>query len=84
VMLYMVALALALLALTLSGMSFDAAMAAAVSSLSNTGPLFPLATGFTYAGASEAARAVMIVGMVLGRIEVLAAVALANPAYWRR
>ena len=84
VMLYMVALALALLALTLSGMTFDAAMAAAVASLSNTGPLFPLATGFTYAGASETARAIMIVAMVLGRIEVLAAVALCNPAYWRR
>ncbi|MDF2233101.1 potassium transporter TrkG [Albimonas sp. CAU 1670] len=83
VMLYMTALAVALMALTLAGMDFDAAMAGAVASLSNTGPLFPLATGHDYQQASEGARAVMMAAMILGRIEVLAAVALCNPAYWR-
>jgi trk system potassium uptake protein TrkH len=51
--------------------------------MSNTGPLFPLATGEDYASIPEAARWVMLAAMVLGRIEVLAAVALVNPDYWR-
>jgi trk system potassium uptake protein TrkH len=32
---------------------------------------------------SPAARLVLCAAMVLGRVEVLAVVALANPAYWR-
>ncbi len=83
VMIYMVALAIALLALSLTGLGFDASMAGAVSSLSNTGPLFPVATGLGYSGLPALAQGVMVVAMVLGRMEVLAVVALCNPAYWR-
>ncbi|MGM0584070.1 MAG: potassium transporter TrkG [Pseudomonadota bacterium] len=84
VMLYMVAAGVALMALTLTGLAFDRALAGAVAAMSNTGPLFPLATGLGYAEIPEAARWVMLAAMILGRIEVLAAVALLNPAYWRR
>jgi trk system potassium uptake protein TrkH len=83
VMLYMTAGGLVLMALTLTGLSFDAALTGAVAAMSNTGPLFPLATGETYASIPEAARWVMLAAMILGRIEVLAAVALVNPDYWR-
>jgi trk system potassium uptake protein TrkH len=85
-MLFLAALSVTLLALTLSGMQFDRALIGAISALANTGPAFPLVEQdpAAYAKLSTTARMLLCAAMVLGRIEVLAVVALLNPSWWRR
>ncbi|MGG7565611.1 potassium transporter TrkG [Rhodovulum sp. DZ06] len=85
-MLFLAALSVALTALTMTGMSFDRALTAAIAALANTGPAFPLVTGdpAAYAKLNDGALGVLCAVMVLGRIEVLALIALANPTWWRR
>ena len=87
VMLFLIALGAAALAIAAFGPPFERALAAAVACLSNTGPAYAMAVGPTAPGFSamaEGARLVCGAAMVVGRVEVLAVVALANPAYWRR
>ena len=87
VMLFLLSLGAASLAVAASGLPFEHALAAAVASLSNTGPAFAAALGPAAPGfpdMPEGARLVCAAAMVIGRVEVLAVVALANPAYWRR
>lgn len=85
-MLFLSTLVALLLLLTFLGSSFDQSLAAAIASLSNTGPVYgaviddPL--GFSAFG--EAEQLVLAIAMALGRIETLALVALLNPEYWRR
>lgn len=86
VMLFLLGVGATSVALTLAGLPFDAALAAAVAAMSNTGSAYgvslgPAAPGFE--AMSPEARLVLCAAMVLGRVEVLAVVALANPAYWR-
>jgi trk system potassium uptake protein TrkH len=85
-MLFLAALSVTLLALTLSGMQFDRALIGAISALANTGPAFPLVEQdpAAYAKLPTTARMLLCAAMVLGRIEVLAVVALLNPSWWRR
>ncbi len=84
VMLFLAALAVTMLALTLTGMRFDLALTAAIAALANTGPAFTLVEGdaAAYAKLTSEARMILCAAMVLGRIEVLALVALLNPGYW--
>ncbi len=87
VMLFLLALGAASLAIAAFGLPFEQALAAAVASLSNTGPAYSVALGPKapgFATMAEGARLVCAAAMVVGRVEVLAVVALANPAYWRR
>jgi trk system potassium uptake protein TrkH len=85
-MLFMAALSATLLALTLAGMPFEQALVGAISVLSNTGPAFPLVEQdpAAYANLGAATRMILCAAMVLGRIEVLAVVALMNPRWWSR
>ena len=85
VMLYLVSLAAVMLALSLTGLRFEDALAAAVSALSNTGPLFAAATddGSWMTSFTAEGRAVIVVAMVLGRVELLALIAMINPDNWR-
>lgn len=87
-MLFAVALALATLALAAAGIGFEGAMTLAAAALSNTGPLATAAVvdpEATTLGAAlgPAARVVLCAAMVLGRLEMLAIVALLNPRLWR-
>lgn len=84
VMLYLAAFGAALLGLTLTGLPFGPALAAAAAALSNTGPLLPVAAGVEWIQLSPPAQAIAGTVMVVGRIELLAAVALFNPIYWGR
>ncbi|WP_340109280.1 potassium transporter TrkG [Pikeienuella sp. HZG-20] len=85
VMLFLVTLALAMLALSLTGMSFEVGLSAAVAALSNTGPLFPATTGRSWlTSVSAEGRGVLVVVMVLGRVEILALIAMLNTDNWRR
>ncbi|MGF1455495.1 MAG: TrkH family potassium uptake protein [Alphaproteobacteria bacterium] len=74
------------LAVSAHGVPFMEAISASLSVLSNTGPAFQLATGGQtgYADLPAGAKVLLCVGMVLGRVEVLALLSLLNPAYWRR
>lgn len=86
VMLYFMALAACALGLTASGLDFIEAVVASVSAMSNTGPLMHLITGVDgeYATLSPLARYLLCAGMVVGRMETLAVVALFSLAAWRR
>lgn len=73
------------LVVTLGGHSFEIAVTAATSILSNTGPLLALAEGGEdgYAIFNGQLRFILVVGMILGRLEAVAALALVNRAFWR-
>ncbi len=85
-MLFAITTALTMLALTLSGLDFEAALAFSVSALSTTGPLANavLEGGASYASLDTVPRLILCVAMILGRLETLAIIALLNPEYWRR
>ncbi|MEM7546635.1 MAG: potassium transporter TrkG [Pseudomonadota bacterium] len=85
VMLFLVALALTLLALSVTGLAFEPALAASIAALSNTGPIFTTAepNSSWLTSVSAEGRAVLIVAMVLGRVELLALIAMLNADNWR-
>jgi trk system potassium uptake protein TrkH len=86
VMLYVLALISSALALTATGIDMIDALIASVSVLSNTGPLLPLITGEAdaYVDLTDAGKLVLCIGMIVGRMETLAVVALLSPRTWRK
>ncbi len=87
VMLYALGVAVAVLGLSLTGAPLDRAFAAAIAAIANTGPAYAMALdagagGFSAFG--DAGRLILCATMALGRVEILAVVALTNPDYWRR
>ncbi|MCH8952378.1 MAG: TrkH family potassium uptake protein, partial [Proteobacteria bacterium] len=86
VMLYIMAIFVALIALTLTGLSFEDSLVAAIASISNTGPAFDLvAPGeIDFPRLSESQRLILAITMILGRIETLAVISLFNTDSWRR
>ncbi|MEM8623840.1 MAG: potassium transporter TrkG [Pseudomonadota bacterium] len=78
IMLYAGAVLTVTLGLATSGLSFEPAFIAAVSAVSNTGPVFGAVAGGheSYALLDGAQRAWIAVGMVVGRMETLAVIAL--------
>jgi trk system potassium uptake protein TrkH len=85
-MMFVACLALCLLLLTFAGVPFELAVAIGVSALTTTGPLAEaMSLGFEgYSALSDAARAVLCLAMVVGRLETLAVVALLSPRFWSR
>jgi trk system potassium uptake protein TrkH len=83
-MLFLGTIAVLMLALTATGLAFEQALALAVAGLTTTGPAIDaIGEGMTYDALPGAARAILCVAMIVGRIEVLVLVALFNPTYWR-
>ena len=84
-MLFALALAAVTLLLTALGVEFEDAMTLAAAALSNTGPLIRAAPVEPIApsGLGPAVKLVLSAAMVLGRLEMLAIVALLNPRLWR-
>jgi trk system potassium uptake protein TrkH len=84
-MLFLVAMAGAMMAVSMTGVGFERSLAVSVAALSNTGPLFsavePGASWLT--SISAEARAILVLVMVLGRVELLALIALLNTDNWR-
>ncbi len=86
VMLYVMAVVGSALALTATGIGVIDALIASISVLSNTGPLLPLISedANAYIGLTDAAKLMLCVGMIVGRMETLAVVALLSPRTWRK
>ncbi|RMH47153.1 MAG: TrkH family potassium uptake protein [Alphaproteobacteria bacterium] len=85
-MLFLLALAVIFMALSLAGLDFEAALALAIAALTNAGPAYPLAApgGPPLAEIGAPARGLAALAMVMGRLEALAVLALLNPENWRR
>ena len=84
---YTLAFGMGIAAFGVVGLPLDDAIAAAAASLSNVGPLLGLTlpeSGLTYAQFTTGQMGVGIVLMLLGRIEVLAALALLLPNFWKQ
>jgi trk system potassium uptake protein TrkH len=84
-MLFALSIAVAMLALALTGADFEQAMVLTVAGLSTTGPLTQISmdTPIDLLLLSPAAKLVFAATMVVGRLETLAIIALLNPAFWR-
>lgn len=83
---YTLAFGIGIVAFGVVGLPLDDAIASAAASLSNVGPLLGLTlpeSGLTYAQFTEGQMSVAIALMLLGRIEVLAALALVLPNFWK-
>ncbi len=85
VMLFVLSIAGISLALSLCGLGFESSLVLAIASLSNTGPL---AGAFgseieSYSQLSDNARMYLDISMIIGRMEILAVVALLNTTLWR-
>ncbi len=83
---YILAFAAISLALALLGVDVLTALAAAAVTLTNAGPAMagidPAGGGL--AAMPPAAKALLCVAMLLGRVELLTLLTLVNPAYWKR
>ena len=85
-MLFALSIALVMVALSVfAGLAFEEAMILTVASLSTTGPLVEAAgtEALTLSGLNDAARGILCAAMVVGRLEVIAIIALLNPEFWR-
>ncbi|MGR3486208.1 MAG: TrkH family potassium uptake protein [Paracoccaceae bacterium] len=86
VMLFALSIAATMVALSATGLPFEASMVLAVSALSTTGPLATVAaeTPVSWAGIPAAAKGILAFAMVVGRLETLALVAMLSAEFWRR
>lgn len=75
-----------ILLLSLTGPGFEQSMALAFTAISNCGQgaaMFFAETANPYIGLSDSSRTVAMLGMLMGRMEVLTVLTLLNPAFWR-
>ncbi len=72
--------------LSLFGLHFEPAVIFTISALTTTGPLVDVAGGaaLSYADLGAPEKGILAATMVLGRLEMLAIIALLNPDFWRR
>jgi trk system potassium uptake protein TrkH len=77
---YIVACTIGTLLLSAAGLSFDDAIRAGIGSLSNAGHIL---AGMN-ADLTGAAQIYVILGMILGRLEVIALLPALNPGFWQR
>ncbi len=84
-MLFALSIAFVLAALALTGLEFQQTIVLTIAALSTTGPLAWTAGEIpvSYAALSDWAKTILAAAMVLGRLEMLAFIALLNPDFWR-
>jgi trk system potassium uptake protein len=84
-MLLLVTIGAIVLALAATGLGFEAALIFAIAALSTTGPLADVAgqVPLSYGALGDAAKLVLVVGMIIGRLETLVFLAVFNPSFWR-
>jgi trk system potassium uptake protein TrkH len=85
-MLFAMSIAVTMLAVSLAGLAFEPATLLSIAALSNTGPLATISGqgANVWSLLAPAAKIVLAVAMVLGRLETLAIIALFNSEFWRR
>ena len=82
---YTLVFALGIVALGATGLDLPYAVSASASALSNVGPLLSATyPEITYSDMNPLSQGVLIIVMLIGRIEVLAAFAAISPSQWRR
>lgn len=85
---FLFALSFSVLALSLSfvGLDFRSAMSGAASAIANVGPALGDALGpqDNYTAVPSAAKWLMALGMIIGRLELYTVIVLFAPAFWRR
>ena len=85
-MLLSLSVAVLMLAFAMAGEGFEPSMVLAIAALTTTGPLAQVATldPISYGALAPVSKLILAAGMVIGRLEMLAIVALFNPDVWRR
>ncbi len=82
---YTLVLAAGIGALGAAGMDLDNALLACSSALSNMGPLLTIVNpDISYAEQSPLILSILTIIMLLGRVEVLAAIAVLSPSLWQK
>lgn len=84
-MLFLVSIAVIVLALAATGLGFEQSMILAIAALSTTGPLATVAgdAPILYLTLSDPAKIILAAAMIVGRMEALVLIALLNPGFWR-
>ena len=82
---YLATFAVFAIVLAAIGLDTDTAISAAATALGNVGPGISPAIGpvGNFAGLSDAAKVILSIGMVLGRLEILAVLILFMPSFYR-
>ncbi len=85
-MFFAFSIAAVMMILSLFGIHFEKAAVYTIAALTTTGPLVHVAAEVPYSFADLATgpKAVLAATMILGRLELLAMIALVNPDFWRR
>ena len=84
-MLFLIAAAVVMYALALTGLGFVRSLSLAIAGLTTTGPAMAvLGDAAVYREMTATARAIFCAAMIVGRMEVLVIIALFNPIYWRQ
>lgn len=82
---YTLVFSLGSLAFGATGLGYETAVAASASGLANMGPLLDATLApVSYSQFNEAQQAVMSIIMLVGRVEVLAVLAVLSPSLWRQ
>ncbi len=83
-MLFLISIALVMMMLAATGLTFDQSLALSIAGLTTTGPAIrTLGGGLGYADLTGGARSVLCVAMIVGRMDALVLIALFNPSFWR-
>jgi len=84
-MLFALSIALISIALTATGVPFETSLIITVAGLSTTGPLLEVAasTPIALIDLGPTAKGIFVAAMVVGRLEMLAIIALLTPDLWR-
>jgi trk system potassium uptake protein TrkH len=83
--LYMVCFAVIAILVAMSGVEMTTAISASAAAITNTGPGFgSVGPAANYASLPDMAKAVLMFGMVLGRLEIFTFFVLLVPEFWRK
>ncbi len=84
-MAFALTIALVMLLLSLLGQSFEEAAIFTISAITTTGPLVEIASNaeLSYVDLGSFEKIILMITMILGRLELLAIIALLNPNFWR-
>jgi len=83
--LYMVCFAIIAVLVAMTGVDMTTAISAAAAAITNTGPGFgAVGPSSTYAALPDMAKVILMLGMVLGRLEIFTFFVLLVPEFWRK